>query len=160
MRIFLVDMENVPKPKGIEKLTPNDRLILFFSQNTPPMPMDTLNAILKTGVKLECKKVYVGVKDALDFQLVSYLGTLLSGKQDKEIIIISNDQGYDVVQKFWQDQKNIKIKLQPSISSEMVPDNKKNTQPTKAKVEATKKTEPLKNLNQFKPVAVKKKKGK
>ena len=99
MRIFLVDMENVHKLTNINKLTANDKLILFYSDNTPPMPMDTIKAIVNTNVSFDLKKVHLGVKSALDFQLSSYLGFLI-GKGFTDFTIISKDTGFKCLQDF------------------------------------------------------------
>jgi hypothetical protein len=115
MRIFLVDMENVHKLTNINKLTANDKLILFYSDNTPPMPMDTIKAIVDTNVSFELKRVHLGVKSALDFQLSSYLGYLIATYPEAKFIIISKDKGFDVVKKFWQTKKKPIIKLQSNI---------------------------------------------
>ena len=115
MRIFLVDMENVHKLTNINKLTANDKLILFYSDNTPPMPMDAIKAIVDTNVSFELKRVHLGVKSALDFQLSSYLGYLIATYPEAKFIIISKDKGFDVVKKFWQTEKKPIIKLQSNI---------------------------------------------
>lgn len=115
MRIFLVDMENVHKLSNINKLTSNDKLILFYSDNTPPMPMDTIKAIVNTNVSFDLKRVHLGVKSALDFQLSSYLGYLIATYPEAKFIIISKDKGFDVVKKFWQTEKKPIIKLQSNI---------------------------------------------
>jgi hypothetical protein len=115
MRIFLVDMENVHKLTNVNKLTANDKLILFYSDNTPPMQMDAIKAIVDANVTLELKRVHLGVKSALDFQLSSYLGYLMATYPDAKFIIISKDKGFDVVKKFWQTEKKPIIKLQSNI---------------------------------------------
>ena len=117
MRIFLVDMENVPKLTNINKLLPDDKLILFFSDNTPPMPMDTIKNIQATNVQWEVKKVNLGVKNALDFQVSSYLGYLIHIHNNAKFIIISKDKGFEVVKKFWASEAKINIKLQANIAT-------------------------------------------
>lgn len=118
MRIFLVDMENVPKLTNINKLATDDKLILFYSDNTPPMPMDTLKAIIDTGVSFEVKKVHLGVKNALDFQLSTYLGYLMHTYNNAKLIIVSKDKGFEVVKKFWTTEKKKNIVLQNNLSAQ------------------------------------------
>lgn len=118
MRVFLVDMENVPKLTNVNKLATDDKLILFYSDNTPPMPMDTIKAIIDTGVNFELKKIHLGVKNALDFQLSSYLGYLLHTYANAKFIIISKDKGFDVVKKFWSSEKKKNIVIQSNISTQ------------------------------------------
>ena len=99
--IYLVDYENVPNTglEGIENLTENDRVIIFLKEN------NTFKA--KTHVKLEralAQKEYIFVNadtaNALDFQLVSYLGILSTENPREQYVIISKDQGYDAAIKF------------------------------------------------------------
>jgi hypothetical protein len=116
MRIFLVDMENVPKLTNINKLATDDKLILFFSDNTAPMPMDTLKAIIDTGVSVEIKKIHLGTKNALDFQLSTYLGYLMHTYANAKFIIVSKDKGFEVVKKFWAAEKKKNIVIQNNIS--------------------------------------------
>lgn len=117
MRIFLVDMENVPHLTSLKKLSDNDMVLLFYTDNTPAMKMETLHRMMETNALVRCKKVYVGTRNALDFQLSSYLGYLINTYPDAEFIIISKDTGYDVVRKFWLSEKKIKIKRQDNIGT-------------------------------------------
>jgi hypothetical protein len=117
MRIFLVDMENVPKLTNINKLATDDKLILFYSDNTPPMPMDTIKAIQATNVSWEVKKIHLGAKNALDFQLSSYLGYLIHIHNNAKFIIVSKDKGFEVVKKFWATEAKVNIKLQSNIAT-------------------------------------------
>lgn len=126
MRIFLVDMENVHKLTNVNKLTANDKLILFYSDNTPPMPMDAIKAIVDTNVSFELKRVYLGVKSALDFQLSSYLGYLLATYPEAKFIIISKDKGFEVVRKFWINENKTNIKLQQNIVEQKTKEGRQN----------------------------------
>ena len=126
MRIFLVDMENVHKLTNINKLTANDKLILFYSDNTPPMPMDTIRAIVNTNVSLDLKRVHLGVKSALDFQLSSYLGYLLATYPDAKFIIVSKDKGFEVVRNFWMNENKTNVKLQQNIVEQKTKEGRQN----------------------------------
>jgi hypothetical protein len=117
MRVFLVDMENVPHLTSINKLAHDDKVVLFYTDNTPAMKMDTLSELLNTNATIVCKHVHTGTKNALDFQLSSYLGYLIQGHPGASFIIVSKDAGYDVVRKFWKDEKNIKIKRQDNLAT-------------------------------------------
>lgn len=97
-RYFLVDMENVQFHGlvGIKTLTKDDTVILFFTDNCKG---DWTN-VDKYKNESECTiltmNVDCGAKNALDFQLVSYLGLLIGeNKKDKiEYYIVSKDKGY------------------------------------------------------------------
>lgn len=50
-------------------------------------------------------KVKTGTKNALDFQLSSYLGMLIGQEQgNANYYIVSNDKGYDCICEFWKEQ--------------------------------------------------------
>lgn len=117
MRIFLVDMENVPNLTSLNKLNHDDMVILFYTDNTPAMKMDVLRVMLDTHALVQCKHVYVGTRNALDFQLSSYLGYLISVYPNASFIIVSKDTGYDVVRKFWSNEQGKKIKRQDNIGT-------------------------------------------
>ena len=46
----------------------------------------------------------VGMKNALDFQLVSYLGYMIREAPDEDYCVISNDKAFELVGRFWQDK--------------------------------------------------------
>ena len=48
-------------------------------------------------------------QNALDFQLVTELGSCLSQNGSREYIIVSNDTGYDAVVRYWQ-QKGCSVR--------------------------------------------------
>lgn len=97
-RIFLVDIENVNfnAMANAENLNKDDMIVLFLTTKTQhhfnPSKLKTLDT------KAKIVKVFVctGIKNSLDFQLVSYLGFLLG--EHKETInsyyIVSQDKGY------------------------------------------------------------------
>ncbi len=99
--IFLVDYENVSNAglKGIENLTESDSIVIFLRENS------TFSA--KTHIMLEktkAKKEYIFVKikgkNALDFQLVAYLGILCANNNKEQFCVVSNDQGFESAVKF------------------------------------------------------------
>jgi len=117
--LFLVDYENVGPDglKGIDSLSQNDEVTVFYSFKSTNLTWDLHEKINRSKAKFILKKVHVGHKDALDFQLSSYAGYLLSKlKENDEVVIISNDKGYDNVIRFWKDEINCtKIMKFPSI---------------------------------------------
>lgn len=103
MRYF-VDFENVKNNGlvGIENLKKEDSIIIFYNDSS------TIN--MKTHKALEsalCQKEYVLVheirKNALDFQLSTYLGSFIP--KENEFCIISQDHDYDAVISFWKERK-------------------------------------------------------
>lgn len=74
------------------------------------MSYTSLVRIVEQTHQIQFKKCYTG-PNGLDFQLVSYLGYLMCDNQDSddEFIIMSNDNGFDCVVKFWNN-RNITVK--------------------------------------------------
>lgn len=116
MMIYLIDTENVSLRKLLENISPKkkDTVIFFYSGYCPSMPIELLNHMETEKVKTAYMEVFVGKQNALDFQLVSYLGYMLrfSGKR-KEICIVSNDKAFECVERFWNAQGFTITTIQP-----------------------------------------------
>ena len=98
MNYFLVDFENV-QANGVvklQKIQEGDSLIVFYSENCKNVNacLDFLDKVFSLNLKYKSFKVDVGTKNALDFQLVSYLGYLIAqGRTTDRYYIVSNDTG-------------------------------------------------------------------
>lgn len=110
--IFLVDYENTGMKgiKGIEKLEETDEIYIFYSFKSNNISWDCFKKLQNLKSKLELMEVKVGTKDALDFQLISFLGYLVGKDKNNELnfIVISEDKGYDFVSDFWREKFNLK----------------------------------------------------
>lgn len=117
MRIFLIDYENVNSCglKGISRLDAEDRVILFYSQSASTLNFDILDEIMESPVRTEKVNLNQSGKNALDFQLVTYLGYLIAQKQADDYYIISRDTGYAATQQFCKKMLGVKVQLKPSI---------------------------------------------
>ncbi len=84
-RVFLVDYENVKNQglNGILKLTENDTVCIFYSEKADSMTFGLHRRLMQTKANVKYQKVDVGTKNALDFQLVLYLGYVISVNQSK-----------------------------------------------------------------------------
>lgn len=108
---FFVDSENVGElwiDMYLEDADDNEYLV-FYTIHSPRVDFEHMTMLVKTPKRPpKFIKCYEGT-NALDFQLVSYLG-FQNFSEDKveEIIIVSNDTGYDSVIHFWQD-RNVNI---------------------------------------------------
>lgn len=95
MSTYYVDYENVASSglAGIEKLAAEDIVNVLYSIHTKSIPMDVVNALLKSPASVKFFKVPTGQKNALDFQLVA----LMFYQADKNVpaYIVSGDTGYD-----------------------------------------------------------------
>lgn len=97
MAVFLIDYENndVNMLEGLSLLglKRTDEIILFYSRNASHLTMN-----LHTELEgCPAKKLYIeaepGKKNALDFQLVSYLGACIREHPNKKYYIVSKDGG-------------------------------------------------------------------
>lgn len=106
MAIYLIDFENVHSDglKGIEKLERNDECYIFYSEHAGVLTFNMHKKITESRAKIYYVEAQVGMKNALDFQLVSYLGYMLREKPEAVYCLISNDKAFELVSKFWQDK--------------------------------------------------------
>lgn len=104
-KIYLVDTENVGSTwKDLLPIKMGaDQILLFFTENSPNVSYSDLQLILQFPDHFEMIKCNPG-KNGLDFQLVSYLGYLLKTASKSNYVIVSNDNGFDAVVKFWQER--------------------------------------------------------
>ena len=109
MACFLIDYENESGGMldGISLLglKRNDEIVFFYSENASHLTMD----LHKELESIQAKKLYIeaesGKKNALDFQLVSYLGSCIKEFPKKKYYIVSKDGGFNCVCKFWTKRK-------------------------------------------------------
>lgn len=109
---FLVDSENVNDNwlMLFDLAAPTDDIIVFYTSRSPHMSYASVIRLLKEQRKIAFEECFEG-NNGLDFQLVSYLGYLISENKgkDAEFIIMSNDTGFDACIKYWK-TKNISVK--------------------------------------------------
>ncbi len=128
--IFLIDFENVSDNAlaGIENLDNSNRLIVFYSQQAGKISINTHLLLEKSDVIKEYIPVKSGGKNALDFQLSTYLGYLVQQNKDEHFVIVSKDTGFDYVCSFWK-ERNIKIQRAVNVKLEKSQKSKQTTQP-------------------------------
>lgn len=105
MNLIFVDFENVHNTglDGLENLTENEIVYLFYSKNTPHLPMDVVAKISKSPADIELIESGVG-KNAMDFVIASYLGYMINEHDDNvDYYILSKDKGYKPLVDFWED---------------------------------------------------------
>lgn len=118
MAIYLVDYENTHYLGGISGLYANDTVVVFYTQNSSSLSFDAHKEILQAQAKILYKYVDNGGKNALDFQLSTYLGCLIGEKQanEQQLYIVSKDKGFYYVSKFWEREKGIRVTVVPSLT--------------------------------------------
>lgn len=104
MATYMIDYENVKTGglNGISRLTEADRVIIFYSENANRITFDLHKRLMECKASIEYREVLVGGHNALDFQLVTYLGFLIAQNKDGQYLIISNDRGFEYVVNFWR----------------------------------------------------------
>lgn len=140
MNYYLVDFENV-RTEGIKDLKgvqEGDAMIVFYSENCKSTTLDVLERIIALNLKYTSFKVKVGTKNALDFQLTSYLGYLIGQNgMDINYYIVSDDKGFEIVADFWREQNVsvncISLKDQTPAPKPSVPEETKKAEPKEKK---------------------------
>ncbi|MCI8669817.1 MAG: hypothetical protein HFI34_09920 [Lachnospiraceae bacterium] len=122
MTVYLVDFENVRSEglKGVEELTSEDKVVIFYSKNADAITFDVHTLLSKSSAEIETYRILRGGHNSLDFQLSTYLGYLVMENSFKEIVIISRDKGFLCVTNFWEENRdkcNCDIKLCRSIGA-------------------------------------------
>lgn len=118
MAIYLVDFENIGYNglKGIEKLPEGDQVHLFYSSNADKLTFDIHLCINASKARVFYYKVETGAKNALDFQLATYLGSLTAANPDENYFIVSNDDGFHYIIQFWK-QRSVDIQQISNLQS-------------------------------------------
>ena len=102
MNYYLIDYKNLKNIGIIKNIQKGDTVICFYSSVCVNMNLDLIEHITSKGATFTCQKVMNGTKNALDFQLSSYLGSLISKKSSNvNFHIVSNDKGYDYLCSYW-----------------------------------------------------------
>ncbi len=110
MAYYLIDFENVKSRgmEGVELLTEEDTVCIFYSDNADSMTFDLHRKLNETKAKIVYHKVAVGTKNALDFQLATYLGYLICEQQREGIhpdyFIVTKDNGFSSLMVYWKAQ--------------------------------------------------------
>ena len=104
MNYYLIDYENTGETglNGIDKLDENSLVVIFYSVNNGRISFEMHQKLMEAKARIKYVKVALGAKNALDFQLSSYLGYLISQNQGDTFCIISRDNGYNAVIRFWE----------------------------------------------------------
>lgn len=130
--IYLVDTENVGSSWKIllEKKTKNDKIYLFYTENSPHISYADMLEIVQYPNAFEAIPCCTG-KNALDFQLASYLGFLVKSAPKTQYCIFSKDTGYDALVSFWS-EKGYSVQRLDAVSFEQ-----QKKEETKSKAQTT-----------------------
>lgn len=117
MGYYLVDYENVKKDglNAINKLTEKDRVCIFYSQNAETMTFGLHRRLNESVAQITFQKVEVGTKNALDFQLVTFLGYIIAKNEEKNYYIVTKDNGFNSVCLYWA-KRNVNVTIVADVS--------------------------------------------
>lgn len=128
MGYYFIDIENVGDIgfEGYEKLTKKDTLVIFYRFDTQ-LSKKMKKIINEKVVNIETKKIDASTKNAIDFNIIAYLGYLIGCNVSKEYFVITRDNGFKTALSLLRTiNKNIVIKMLPSISNTYLSIPKKN----------------------------------
>lgn len=130
MTYYFVDYENVHSDGIVDctELEPGDIVYVFYTEQAKNITLDILEQFTRKGIRLELDKAGTGAKNALDFQLSSYLGYVIAKHEKENIryVIVSRDTGFDRLVQFWG-EKGIEILRMPGLSRKEEPAKKTKT---------------------------------
>ncbi len=110
-KTYLIDSENINDVwvELLEILGDEDEILVFYTDKSAHMGYDRIVRLIghKRGI-VRWIKWFEG-QNALDFQLVTELGSCLSQDGERDYVIVSNDTGYDAVVRYWL-QKGCRVR--------------------------------------------------
>ena len=154
MRLFLIDYENVNSAglHGIEQASAEDRIILFYSHAANTLSFEIMDEMMDAEILPERVCLEKTGKNALDFQLVTFLGYLIAREKADEFYIISRDSGFQSAISFCQTYLGVKVHIKPSMKAAL--GNKKPVKQAEPRKQELPK--PVKQSAKLQPVAKKK----
>lgn len=105
MAYYLIDYENVKTHglDGISGLRAEDTVCLFYSENADTLTFGLHRRLTEAKAQIQYHKVETGTKNALDFQLSSYLGYLIGENKNRQetFYIVTKDKGFSPLVNYW-----------------------------------------------------------
>ena len=128
MAVYLIDYENVyiDGLQGIEKLTQQDSVHMFYTQNRCGLTFGLYQQLISCKAEIHLNEVAMSlknndpVKNALDIQLMMFLGYVIGTRQSHEIYIISKDKDFRLGLEFYENyiqNDEVKLKIRPSVEA-------------------------------------------
>ena len=105
MAIYLIDYENVSFHgfAGLSALSEGAELIIFYTENADKLIFSLHEQLLSCRASVRLVKTEAAGKNALDFQLSTYLGYLIAKNEAAQpaYYIVSKDAGFTPIVRFW-----------------------------------------------------------
>lgn len=137
-RTYLIDSENINDVwvEILHCLGDKDEILVFYTDKSAHMGYERIIRLMeqKRGV-IRWIRCFEG-QNALDFQLVTELGSRIGQEPKREYIIVSNDTGYDAVVRYWQ-QKEYRVRRMKGVECENLPEADEEKTIVEATVEVT-----------------------
>ena len=116
MKYYFVDYENVGSDglSGINTLDENNTVYIFYSRNADKITFEIHMQLNETKASVTYYKIDAGHKNALDFQLSSYMGYVIHQDTEAEYYVVSKDNGFNALLSFWE-KFNVKLSVIRSI---------------------------------------------
>lgn len=107
MKYLLFDFENI-QPKNLDQL-PYDQVQvwLFVGAKQQNLPTTLTNSLLKFKYKPQIIHLQKSGKNVLDFYLSYYSGQIIAKDPQADLIILSNDKGYDALFEHIEQQRQV-----------------------------------------------------
>lgn len=117
---YLVDTENFGTPiieRLVTGLKDTEMIHLFYTDHSPALSYRVTEKLLQRPNQIRLESCITGTANAMDFQLISALGCLLSAcdPEKNDFKIISDDRGYDATVAFWT-KRGMPVTRIPSCS--------------------------------------------
>lgn len=106
---YLIDTENVGISwvDNITKLDKTDKIVIFFSHRSEKLLYPQINNMVNSRCKKEFIEIFNTEKNALDFVIATYLGSIINKKGKYRIL--SKDLGYKVLVDYWKIKFDIEV---------------------------------------------------
>lgn len=107
MTYYFIDYENV-NGAGISDtsiMQQGDRVEIFYSDTCKNVSLEIIEQLSQKGIGIGAYGVAIGAKNALDFQLSTYLGYSVAMDRNARFVIVSKDTGFDKVVDFWKSRE-------------------------------------------------------
>ena len=113
---YLIDFENVASNgfEGLELLDDGSELLIFYSEQHSTISITVHQELERSRIRKTYMPIKTGGKNALDFQLVSWLGYEIAKNGGEQFVIVSKDTGFDAVVDFWQ-KRNVSVSRHPDL---------------------------------------------
>lgn len=124
---FFIDYENVHAQgfRGVEFLSPEDEVVVFYSKNSQVMERGILKALYDSGCSCSIIRLANTGRNALDFYITSHIGETLGRGYCGAIGIVSHDKDFRAVYDYWLARNpEVKIIRKPDIARCIIATNK------------------------------------